>query len=178
MLDKQKLRESISQVLDANSYHEFKYIDEEILNSKEFIQKIYRKNFKLFNWLPLYINDKEIWKEVIEEQEKIKLGNAFTQFCRDAKLIKPNHNIDLDDMTSKENSYFKAFKQMYDMNQEMKTTLLMVSDYATYVLACDMDNTQEFNFHSYVKMQDHTFVDTLARLAKEKLDYVEDKGYV
>ena len=81
-------------------------------------------------------------------------------------------------MTSKENSYFKAFKQMYDMNQEMKTTLLMVSDYATYGLACDMDNTQEFNFHSYVKMQDHTFVDTLARLAKEKLDYVEDKGYV
>ena len=49
MLDKQKLRESISQVLDANSFHEFKYIDEEILNSKEFIQKIYRKNFKLFN---------------------------------------------------------------------------------------------------------------------------------
>lgn len=178
MLDKQKLRESISQVLDANSFHEFKYIDEEILNSKEFIQKIYRKNFKLFNWLPLYIKDKEIWKEVIEEQEKIKLGNAFTQFCRDAKLIKPNHNIDLDDMTSKENSYFKAFKQMYDMNQEMKTTLLKVSDYATYELACNMDNTQEFNFYSYVTMQDHIFVDKLARLAKEKLDYVEDKGYV
>ena len=41
MLDKQKLRESISQVLDANSFHEFKYIDEEILISKEFIQKIF-----------------------------------------------------------------------------------------------------------------------------------------
>lgn len=179
MLDKQKLRESISVVLTANNHNEFKYIDEDILNSKEFIQKIYRKNFRLFNWLTLYIKDKEIWKEVIEEQEKIKLGNSFNQFCRDAKLIKPNHNIDLDNMTTKENYWFKPYKEMYDLNKEMKDTLLMVSDYMTYGIVSEMDNTQELNYSHYLAFRyGSSFVEMLENKAKDKLQFIEDKGYV
>lgn len=179
MIDKTKLRQAVADVLERNSQHEFKYIDKEILNSKEFMQKIYRKNFRLFNWLPLYVEERDIWNEVYLEQEKIKLGNAFNQFCRDAKLIKPNHNINIDDMSTKETNYFKAFNQMYEMNKEMKNALLVVSDYATYGIACGMDNTQDFNYHHYSSMRNSlSFAEMVEQNAKKTIEFVEDKGYV
>lgn len=178
MINKQELREAIADFLEENTHYGYKSVPKHILNSKEFMQKIYRKNYKLFNWMPLYLDNKELWEEVVEEQEKIILGNAFNHFCKDAKLIKPNHNIDLDNMTSKEQTYYKAFKTMYEMNKEMLNALYKVSDYATYGIVCHLSNDDEFNYPGYLSTkQSGSLQEHLENLAKRTIEYVEDKGF-
>lgn len=178
MINKQELREAVAYILDENNHYGFKFIQTEILNSKEFMQKIYRKNYKLFNWMPLYLDNKELWEEVVEEQEKIKLGNAFNNFCKDAKLIKPNHKIDLDNMTTKEQAYYKAFKNMYDMNQEMMDALYKVSDYATYGIVRYLSNDYVFSYYGYLSTKESGGLQkNLEELAKKTIEYVEDKGF-
>lgn len=178
MINKQELREAIAYILDENNHYGLKFIQPDILNSKEFMQKLYRKSLYLFHWLPKYVSDKELWNTVLAEQEKIKLGNAFNDFCKAAKLIKVNHKIDLDNMTSKENSYFKAFKEMYDMNDTMKKSLYKISDYATYEIGVKMNEGDQFDASAYIAMKEgKSFVNTLTDIAKNTLNYVEEKGY-
>lgn len=176
MIEKQRIREAVAQVLDAGVQHEFKYIDKEVLNSKEFIQKIYRKNYRLFYWLPLYLEHKDDWYEVFKEQEKIKLGNAFNDFCQTAKLVKPNHKLDLDNLVGKEKAYFKAFNEFYSVQRELITSLEYISDYATFGIACGMDNTQEFNYARYELGKDNNYRD-LEKIAQGALEYYNTKGH-
>lgn len=175
MINKTELRESVAEVLESGQYS-LKYVPEEILNSKEFIQKIYRKDYKLFHWIPLYLSDKTIWLEVKAEQEKIKLGNAFNNFCKISKLIKPNHKIDLDNMTNREADYFKAFKPLYNQTQIALENLHVISDYATYEIVSNLSNEYNFNLGEYSAMKSsRIFHETLEKIAIKTIEKIEEQ---
>lgn len=175
MIDKQKLRESVAQILQSNNHNEFRYIDKEILHSKEFIQKIYRKSYRLFNWLPAHLETLDVYKEVIEDQDYIELGNAFNKFCQTAKLIKPNYKVNLEEMNRHEIHWFEAFLPMYNTQKELLSTVRKVSDYLTYELASQLDPETEINIAGFYSSDN---VDRYQTLATEHLIKLGDKSHV
>lgn len=151
VIEKQKMREAVESALLNNDLN---LIDKEILNSKYFIQKIYRKDFNLFNKLLDYTDNDVIWNEVLEEQEKIELGNAFNNFCQIAKLVKPGYKVDLDNLTNKEKYYFKAFNEIYEMKKEMQDC-----------------------FQNILNNSDYKSLDQVLETISKTLEVVKRKGY-
>lgn len=177
MIDKQLLRESVAYVLADNTPHAFKHIAEEVLNSKEFMQKIYRKSYRLFCWLTPYIENREVYDQVIEDQEVLELGNAFNNFCHKAKLVKPNYKVNLEELTRKEVEWFEAFLPMYEREQEMLMLIRTAMSYDTYELARNLPEGYDFNFAGYENMrQSGSINDSIKLRCRQFLEKIGDKS--
>ena len=178
MVDKQLVRESVAKVVDSGNHYEYTYIYEDILHSKAFMQLMYKRSYKLFIQMRYYLKDHEIHNQVIEEQEKIELGNAFMNFCKNASIIKHNHNIDLDNMTRTESDVFKAFSIMYQKQKILVDELRKIQDNTTYSIMATVDPDVTINWGACMSRKDsRTFSIELEQIAQQALEKVSEIHY-
>ena len=125
-----------------------------------------------------YLKDHEIHNQVIEEQEKIELGNAFMNFCKNASIIKHNHNIDLDNMTRTESDVFKAFSIMYKKQKIFVDELRKIQDNTTYSIMATVDPDVTINWGACMSRKDsRTFSIELEQIAQRALEKVSEIHY-
>lgn len=178
MVDKQLVRESVARVMESGNHYEYTYICEDILHSKVFMQLMYKRSHKLFTQMRYYLKDHEIHNQVIEEQEKIELGNAFMNFCKSAKIIRHNHNIDLDNMTRTESEVFKAFLPMYEKYKILIDGMRKIQDNTTYSIMATIDPDVTINWGACVSRKDsRNFSIELEQIAQRALEKVSEIHY-
>ena len=178
MVDKQLVRESVAKVVDSGNHYEYTYIYEDILHSKAFMQLMYKRSYKLFIQMRYYLKDHEIHNQVIEEQEKIELGNAFMNFCKNATIIKHNLKIDLDNMTRTESEVFKAFYPMYQKQKILVDELRKIQDNTTYSIMATVDPDVTINWGACMSRKDsRNFSIELEQIAQRALEKVSEIHY-